>query len=98
MAATSALRHVRKSPLRGSFSKSRTQRKEYLGIAPQSAINVLWSYVRSGLPVSMVLGQTVYGKWRWVVKSFSIKMKHTDKNGTWTHCTVSVNLMEYLAQ
>lgn len=29
MAATSALRHARKSPLRGSFSKSRTQRKEY---------------------------------------------------------------------
>lgn len=27
--ATSALRHARKSPLRGSFSKSRTQRKEY---------------------------------------------------------------------
>lgn len=52
----------------------------YLGIKPQSAINVLWSYVRSGLPVSMVLGQTVYGKWRWVVKSFSIKMKHTDKS------------------
>ena len=31
-------------------------------------------------------------------KSMAIKMKHTDKDGTWTHCTVSVTLMEYLAQ
>lgn len=37
-------------------------------------------------------------KWRWVIKSMAIKMKHTDKDGTWTHCTVSVTLMEYLAQ
>lgn len=28
-AATSALRHAKKSPSRGSFSKPRTQRKEY---------------------------------------------------------------------
>ena len=52
----------------------------------------------AGQPVSMVLGRTVYGKWRWVIKSMAIKMKHTDKDGTWTHCTVSVTLMEYLAQ
>lgn len=31
-------------------------------------------------------------------QSMAIKMKHTDKDGTWTHCTVSVTLMEYLAQ
>lgn len=37
-------------------------------------------------------------KWRWVIKSMAIKMKHTDKDGTWTHTTVSVTLMEYLAQ
>lgn len=29
MAATSALRHAKKSPSRGSFSNPRTQRKEY---------------------------------------------------------------------
>lgn len=34
---------------------------EYLGVYPQSAINILWSYIRSGQPVSMVLGRTVYG-------------------------------------
>lgn len=39
---------------------------EYLGVYPQSAINILWGYIRSGQPVSMVLGRTVYGKWRWV--------------------------------
>lgn len=71
---------------------------EYLGVYPQSAINILWGYIRSGQPVSMVLGRIVYGKWRWVIKSMAIKMKHTDKDGTWTHCTVSVTLMEYLAQ
>lgn len=71
---------------------------EYLGVYPQSAINILWGYIRSGQPVSMVLGRTVYGKWRWVIKSMAIKMKHTDKDGTWTHTTVSVTLMEYLAQ
>lgn len=70
----------------------------YLGVSPQSQINILWNYIRSGLPVSLVLGATVYGKWRWVIKSHSIKLKHTDKYGTWTHCTVSVTLMEYLAQ
>ena len=71
---------------------------EYLGVYPQSAINILWGYIRSGQPVSMVLGRTVYGKWRWVIKSMAIKMKHTDKDGTWTHTTVSVTLIEYLAQ
>lgn len=71
---------------------------DYLGVNPQSQINILWSYIRSGQPISLVLGATVYGKWRWVIQSLQLTLKHTDKNGTWTHVVASVTLVEYLAQ
>ena len=63
---------------------------EYTGMDPDQ--------LTFDIELSEYLGRTVYGKWRWVIKSMAIKMKHTDKDGTWTHCTVSVTLMEYLAQ
>lgn len=68
----------------------------WMGVDPQSQINVLWGYIRGAQPVSLVIGNIVYGKYRWVIKSFKIKMLHTDKDGTWQAVTVSVSLQEYI--
>ena len=38
----------------------------YLGADPAAQLNVLREYVRSGTAISLVLGTTVYGDYRWV--------------------------------
>lgn len=68
----------------------------WLGVDPQGEINKLWDYIRNAKPISLVVGNIVYGKYRWVVKSFKTKTKHTSKDGTWMAVTVSVSLLEYI--
>lgn len=68
----------------------------YLGISPMAETNKLWSYIRSGAAVPLVLGNHGYGRYRWTIVSQKIKMQTYDGHGNVTTATVSVTLQEYL--
>ncbi len=68
----------------------------FLGVNPQTEINKIWQYERSGEAVSLVIGNKAYGKYRWNIVSHKTKMQHYDNVGNLLHATVSVSLQEYL--
>jgi len=68
----------------------------YLGVDPMAELTKLWEYERSGKAVTLVIGEKVYGKYRWTVKSHKIKFETYDKKGNMTGATVAVDLLEYL--
>ena len=68
----------------------------YLGINPQAVIAQLFTYEREGRPLSFVLGNKGYGKYRWVITKHNTKAQFFDGQGDLTHCTVTVYLQEYL--
>lgn len=68
----------------------------YLGVEPMGEFAKLWNYERNGKALTLVIGETCYGKYKWTVKSHKIKMQTHDKSGNLTGATVSVDLLEYL--
>ena len=68
----------------------------FLGVNPQTEINKIWQYERSGEALSLVIGNKAYGKYRWNIVSHKAKMQYCDKEGNLLHATVSINLQEYL--
>ncbi len=68
------------------------------GVDIQEELGRLWKYEREGLPQSLVLGDKIYGKHKWVVKKHQIKMRSYDKHGSLALAVVSVDLMEYLRE
>lgn len=68
----------------------------YLGVEPMNELVKIWTYERSGKPLSLVIGEKAYGKYKWTIKSHKIKMKNYDKRGNVTGASVSVDLLEYL--
>lgn len=68
----------------------------YLGVEPMTELVKLWNYERSGKAIPMVIGDKIYGKYRWTIKRHKTKMQTYDKRGNLTGATVSVDLLEYL--
>jgi hypothetical protein len=68
----------------------------YLGVDPMAELVKIWTYERSGKPLSLVVGERAYGKYKWTIKSHKIKMRTYDKKGNVTGASVSVDLLEYL--
>ena len=68
----------------------------YLGADPAAQLNVLREYVRSGTAISLVLGTTVYGDYRWVITDYKVKAEHFSQSSGWNSVTCSVTLQEYL--
>lgn len=68
----------------------------YLGVDPMAELVKIWTYERSGKPLSLVVGERAYGKYKWTIKNHKIKMKTYDKRGNVTSVSVSINLLEYL--
>lgn len=68
----------------------------YLGVDPMAELVKIWTYERSGKPLSLVVGERAYGKYKWTIKSHKIKMRTYDKKGNVTGVSVSVDLLEYL--
>lgn len=67
----------------------------YLGVKPMDDIAILFGYERNGTNVSLVVGDKVYGKYRWNVTSHKVKVETFDCAGNMTGVTVSVTLKEY---
>jgi len=68
----------------------------YLGVEPMAELAKIWIYERSGKALPLVIGEKVYGKYRWTIISHKIKFETYDKKGNLTGVTVSVDLLEYL--
>ena len=68
----------------------------YLGVDPMTELVKIWTYERSGKPLTFVVGEKAYGKYKWTIKSHKIKMKTYDKRGNVTSVSVSIDLLEYL--
>ncbi len=68
----------------------------YLGVDPLTELGKIWTYERSGKAVSLVLGDKVYGKYRWNIKNHKIRLQNFGKGGNVTAVVVSVQLIEYL--
>lgn len=67
-----------------------------LGVDPQDAIAKLFTMERSFAPVTVVLGDKTYGKYKWIIKDHTVSMEQFDVNGNLITAKVSVSLIEYL--
>lgn len=67
-----------------------------LGVDPQDAITKLFTMERSFTPVTVVLGNKTYGKYKWIIKDHTVSMEQFDVNGNLFAAKVSVSLIEYL--
>ena len=53
----------------------------YLGVAPSKQREILKGYVDNHTTLPFVLGNEVFGSYRWVIKSARFKTKYTDAFG-----------------
>lgn len=67
-----------------------------LGVNPATEINHLAALKQRGAAVPFVLGNQIYGKYRWTVTGLKMKAKFFDVRGNLYAATVSVSLQEYL--
>lgn len=68
----------------------------YLGSDPMAEMVKIWTYEREFRPVPLIIGDKIYGKYRWTVQSHDNAFEHYDGNGNVIAVTVSVNLLEYV--
>ena len=69
-----------------------------LGIEPMTEITKLWGYMRNAQPVPLTMGTHGYGRYRWLITSLSNDLQYFDRIGDVQHCTVQVELQEYLRE
>lgn len=67
-----------------------------LGVNPASEINHLAAMKQIGAAVPFVLGNQIYGKFRWTITNLQVKSKFFDARGNLYAAAVSVTLQEYL--
>ena len=67
-----------------------------LGVDVQAELVKIWIYERGGIAVPLVIGEKIYGKHRWTIKSHKTAMKYFDREGSLVVATVSISLLEYL--
>ena len=68
----------------------------FLGVDPMEEMVKVWNYERSFTPVPLILGEKIYGKYRWTITDHQHQFNHYDKYGNVIMATVKVNLLEYL--
>ncbi len=56
---------------------------------------ILLGYERDGVILPLVLGEKIYGRYRWTLTSHTIKMEHFDGEGNLIGADVSITLTEY---
>lgn len=69
-----------------------------LGIIPMNEIRKLLDYKRNGTPVSFVLGEHIYGRYRWVITDHQVQAESFDGRGNILSCRISLSLQEYLRE
>lgn len=71
------------------------QVSKFLGADPMTDIETLFSYERSGTPVSLTIGTKSYGKYKWLIKKHKVAMEYHDKQGNLIQADITVSLTEY---
>ena len=66
------------------------------GTDPMGDLSTLWTYMRNGKVLPLIIGEHDYGLWRWTITSLKIKIQNFDKAGNIISATVAVTLQEYL--
>ncbi len=66
-----------------------------LGVNVTQECERIWAYEREGKTLPLVIGDKVYGKYRWVIKSHKIKVETFDIRGNPLTAKVTMSLMEY---
>lgn len=69
-----------------------------LGVDPMEMLTKLWKYEREGTPLSLVLGNHAYGKYKWLITDHTTTGQFFTPDGDMLTATVSINLIEYLKQ
>ena len=67
-----------------------------LGIDVMTELGKIWAYERNGKQLSLVIGEKIYGKYRWTIQRHTIKMQYFDRDGNLIVADVSLNLLEYI--
>jgi len=68
----------------------------YLGVNPMNELGRIWTYERSGKVIPFILGDKIYGKYRWTIQKHNSKLSTYAKDGNVTSIEVSVDLLEYV--
>ena len=68
---------------------------KYLGADPNTEIDKLTAYARSGTTVPLTIGTKTYGKYRWLISKHKTTLEHFDKRGNLITADITVSLTEY---
>ena len=67
-----------------------------LGAGVMADLVKIWAYEREGRALQLVFGEKGYGKYRWTIRSHSVKLQYFEKGGELSAAEVSLSLLEYL--
>ena len=70
--------------------------KAQFGVNPQTEFNKLMILQRNGTTISIILGRTAFGVFRWTIQSLGMPWDIIDNTGFCISCTVDVTLREYV--
>lgn len=69
-----------------------------LGVNVENELNKIQTAEQNGKILKLVIGKKSYGRYRWVIKKHSVKMKYFGKNGELVYADVSLTLSEYIKE
>ena len=67
-----------------------------LGVDVMDMLTKLWKYERDGTPLSLVIGNHAYGKYKWLITDHSTAGQYFTPDGDLLTAVVSISLIEYL--
>lgn len=70
--------------------------KAQFGVDPKEEINKLVYLQRDGETISILVGTTLFGMFRWVIKSLNFQYTQIDNKGNCIEAKVSLSLEEYI--
>jgi len=70
----------------------------YLGADPTYVYSKIAEYQTNGTAVSLVIGNEIYGSYKWVVSKCKATYNYYDKFGNVTDMDVSLTLTEYIKE
>ena len=68
---------------------------KYLGADPHDTYLMLREYMSNGTAVPFIVGNVIFGSYRWVVSKCKATYNYYDKKGNVTDMDISVTLTEY---
>lgn len=66
-----------------------------LGVKVETELKLMSDYIKQGKLLTLTLGKTIYGSYKWVLTRLNITNKHYDKSGDIVTAEVAVTLKEY---